>query len=79
MILERFPEIEKLTVDEQLQLCSELQGRIFIIDDEPVRDAAILQLLEHRHAEYLRDPSTARPWSEVRARLRRKYIEKSSE
>jgi hypothetical protein len=79
MIIERFPEIQKLTEPEKFQLYDEL-GHL-LATDEPVTDPDILAVLEHRHAEYLNDPSSARPWSEVRDRLRKKYLssERSSE
>ncbi len=73
MILERFPELLKLSEDEKQQLCSELRGTFFI--DEPVTDPDLIAILEARHQHYLAHPETARPWSEVRAELRAKYIE----
>ena len=47
-------------------------------EENAERDAAIFELLEYRHTEYLRDPSQARPIEEVLARLRSRYIEKPS-
>jgi hypothetical protein len=76
MILERFPEIQKLTQEELTQLRGELDDLLVGPVDDVVNDPAILALLEHRHAEYLRDPSTARPAEEVLARLRAKYIDR---
>jgi putative addiction module component (TIGR02574 family) len=73
MILERFPEIKKLSPDEQEQLYAELGDLLMGSEVNAERDAAILELLEHRHAEYLRDPSLARPAEEVLARLRSRY------
>ena len=75
MILERFPEIQKLPPNELEQLRAELDELLFGPPDDIVTDPAILKLLEERHAEYLRDPSTARPAAEVMAELRAKYIE----
>ena len=68
MILERFPELLKLSDDERIQLSEELSGTVFL--DEPVTDPAIIAELERRMEEYRRDPSLGRPWSEVRARVR---------
>ena len=76
MILERFPEIQKLSPAEQEQLYAELGDLLAGSEENAERDAAILELLEHRHAEYLRDPSQARPAEEVLARLRARYIDK---
>ena len=79
MILERFPEIQKLPPNELEQLRAELDDLLFGLSDNAERNAAILELLEHRHADYLKDPSLARPAEEVLARLRARYIEKAGE
>ena len=79
MILERFPEIQKLPPNELEQLRAELDDLLYGSPDDAERDAAILALLEHRHAEYLKDPSLARPAEEVLARLRTRYLEKAGE
>ncbi|MEO8354073.1 MAG: addiction module protein [Chthoniobacteraceae bacterium] len=67
MILERFPEILKLSHEELCQLHSELGESL--VNGHPDLNAAVLALLEKRHAEYLEDPSLARPWEEVRDRI----------
>ena len=77
MILERFPELLKLSEIERLQLCTELSGTLF--SDQAVTDPALLAELERRMEEYRRDPSTARPWTEVRKELREKYLQGRSE
>ncbi len=77
MILERFPELLKLTETERRQLSTELSNTLFT--DEPVTDPEIVAELERRMEEYRRDPSLGRPWSEVRKELREKYIEGRSE
>jgi hypothetical protein len=77
MILERFPELEKLSLEERALLYSELGETLF--DDRPSgqSDATILELLEHRHQEYLKNPELARPAEEVLARLRSRYIDRT--
>jgi len=70
MILERFPEIQKLPPHELEQLRAELDELLFGPPDDIVTDPAILKLLEERHAEYLKDPRLARPADEVMTRLR---------
>jgi hypothetical protein len=70
MIIERFPELLKLTEEEKRQLRSELGAALFL--DEPVTDPEVIAMLDRRWQEYLRDPSTARPWSEVRKELHEK-------
>lgn len=76
MIIERFPELLKLSEEERRQLSAELAGFSFI--DEPVTDPEIIAALDRRWQEYLRDPSTARPWSEVRKEAREKYLPRAS-
>jgi putative addiction module component (TIGR02574 family) len=77
MILERFPEILRLSDDDRLQLYTELGDTLFV--DEPVTDPEIIAELNRRMEEYRRNPSTARPWSVVREELRKKYLTKSGE
>lgn len=74
MILERFPELLKLSEDERIQLSEELSDTVFL--DEPVTDPLIVAELERRMEEYRRDPSLGKPWSEVRARLRETFVRK---
>ena len=79
MILERFPEIQSLTAEELTELRGELDDLLSGPVDGVVTDPAILELLERRHAEYLRDPGAARPAEEVLAGLRAKYIARPRE
>jgi hypothetical protein len=57
MILERYPEIETLSVEELLLLSDEIQDKAWRLKESPERDAAIAERLEERHQEYLADPS----------------------
>jgi hypothetical protein len=78
MILERFPELEKLSLEERALLYSELGDTLFD-DAAPDRaDPTILELLEKRHQEYLANPDLARPAEEVLARLRSRYSDRPS-
>lgn len=77
MIIERFPELQKLTQEERALLCAELGGIIYI--DEPVTDPDIIAELDRRMDAYRKDPSLGRPWSEVRKALRAKYLKEASE
>ena len=79
MILERFPEIQSLSAEELAELRGELDDLLAGPADSAVTDPATLELLERRHAEYLRDPDTARPAEEVLARLRAKYLARPRE
>lgn len=75
MILDRFPDIEKLTKDERMELYCELQDLVMKESDLVHVDPGILAMLEERHRHYVAHPETARPASEVMAELRAKYIE----
>ena len=77
MIIERFPELQKLTEDERIQLCAELGGIIFL--DEPVTDPGLIAVFERQMEDYRRDPSLGKPWSEVRKQLRAKYLKNPGE
>ena len=79
MILERFPEIQSLTPEELAELRGELEDLLAGPVDSVVTDTAILELIERRHAEYLRDPGAARPGEEILAGLRAKYIARPHE
>ncbi len=75
MILERFPEIQKLTKAERVELYCELQD-IVVEENQLIQpDPEIVALLEQRYREYLANPESARPAEEVMARLRAKFIE----
>ena len=76
MILERFPELAKLSLEERLQLAIELTDDLFLDVGEPDPDPAILKLLEKRHQEYLAIPELARPADEVLVRLRSRHIDR---
>ena len=74
-MLERFPEIQRLTKDERVELYCELQDLVVEENDLIQPDPEIVALLEQRYREYLAHPETARPAEEVLARLRARYIE----
>jgi putative addiction module component (TIGR02574 family) len=77
MILERFPEIEKLSAEDQWTLYEELGKKLF--EDEPVTDPMIIAELERRMKEYRKDPKTAKPWPEVKERLTKEFLQNPSE
>jgi hypothetical protein len=77
MIIERFPELLQLSEEERWQLSCELAGHAFI--DEAVADPLIIAKLDQRWREYLRDPNTARPWSQVRKELQERHLSRADE
>ena len=75
MIIERFPEIKNLTINERVELYCELQDIVVQENDLIKPDPEILALLEERHRDYLANPESARPASEVLARVRQRVWE----
>ncbi|MFT4641120.1 MAG: hypothetical protein ACI8T1_004456 [Verrucomicrobiales bacterium] len=61
VILETLPEVKKLSLEEKRQLVDEMEGSTH----EQLRPE-IVALLNERMDHYRKDPSSARPWSEVR-------------
>lgn len=68
MIVEQYPELQRLSSERKLALAAELfEDATDCIAEEP--DPEIIRLLDERLAEYRKDPSSGSPWSEVRARI----------
>ena len=68
MILEKHPELAGLNTEEKLQLIRELYTTM---DEEGELEPnpAIVAELHRRREEYLRDPSQAVTWEEVKRKL----------
>ena len=69
MILERFPEIQKLTKAEQAELCGELVELLAGNDGWQTLSPEIIAELDKRMEEYRRDPSSGRTWDQVKAKI----------
>ena len=68
MILEQHPELSALTTDEKLQLIREIYEAMEAEGDlEP--NPEVVAELHRRREEYLRDPSQAVTWEEVKRKL----------
>ncbi len=66
-------ELLKLSVSERIQLAEDLWDSIAAEPDAlPLTDAQRAEI-EHRLAKHDRDPESAIPWEEVRARLRQQF------
>ncbi len=69
MILERIPEISKLSPEDKLRLANELWQQVAEDPDRiPVSDEH-KQLIEQRYQEYLENPDDVVTWEEVKRRL----------
>jgi len=65
-------EIHSLSVSDRLQLLEEIWDSLAETPEEvPVTGAQRKELARRRRA-HARNPSAAKPWAEVRARLRRR-------
>jgi putative addiction module component (TIGR02574 family) len=69
MILDRIPEIKKLTKTEQVELCGELIDLLAEDDAWNELTPEIITELDRSMEEYRRDPSTGRTWDQVKARI----------
>ena len=69
MILERIPEIMKLTKAEQAELFGELSDLLAKDDAWDELSPEIISELDRRMEEYRSDPSTGRTWEQVKARI----------
>ena len=78
MILDRFPELLKLSDEDRVRLSDELAETVFVDVGTADPDPALLAELDRRWEAYLRNPSTAKPAAQVLAELRAKYLTKRS-
>ncbi|MEZ5329297.1 MAG: addiction module protein [Verrucomicrobiales bacterium] len=65
MILESLPEVQKLSPEEKRQLADELLDEIEDGNHGELKPD-VVALLNERLEDYGKDPSSARPWSDVR-------------
>jgi len=67
MILEQFPQFERLNPQDQLILAGELWQRATSASEKtPDLSEEAIQLIEQRLDDYLENPSTGISWSSVR-------------
>ncbi len=69
MIIERLPEVQKLSTEEKWLLVDELWADL-VDEAVPAADPEILAELEARMAHYRAHPETATTWEAIRDRLR---------
>jgi putative addiction module component (TIGR02574 family) len=69
MLIEKLPNVQSLPLEEKWLLIDELwQDLAHRIESSPA-DANVVELLEKRFADYLADPSLAKPTDQVFERL----------
>ncbi len=76
MIAERLPELATMSREDKWAVYHELGEELHETeeaDETPEFKAAVIELLEARMQHYREHPETARPWEEVRARLRERF------
>jgi putative addiction module component (TIGR02574 family) len=69
MILERIPEILRLTKEEQAALCGELVELLAKDDGWQTLSPEIIVELDKQMEEYRRDPNRGRTWEQVKAKI----------
>jgi putative addiction module component (TIGR02574 family) len=69
MILERIPEIQRLTKAELAELCGELVELLAADDGWQSLSPEVIAELDKRMEEYRRDPSTGRTWDQIKAKI----------
>jgi putative addiction module component (TIGR02574 family) len=71
VILEKIPEIGRLSAEEKLMLLTELWDELTANPDEVTLTPEQEDLLDRRWQDYQKDPSQSTPWEVVKARVRR--------
>jgi len=70
VITERFPELERLSIEEKIVLISELWDDVYGEEwDRSGFDSRIVQELERRAAHHRRHPESARSWDDIKRDL----------
>jgi putative addiction module component (TIGR02574 family) len=71
VILEKIPEIRRLSAEEKLMLLTELWDELTANPDEVTLTPEQEGLLDRRWHDYQKDPSQGVPWEVVKGRVRR--------
>ena len=69
----RVDEILTLSVKERLQIVGEIWESIAASPEEIPLNASQRRELDRRRREHRRNPSAAKPWSEIKARLEKRH------
>jgi putative addiction module component (TIGR02574 family) len=73
MIQETIPQIARLSPREKLTLAGELWDEVTAIDELFPVCPEIVNLLEARYTDYVRNPAGAKSWDEVNSSLRKRH------
>lgn len=69
MVSDAIPQLKKLSLARKRRLIAELVEEVY---GEPVRGGAVSNALDARVKYFREKPDSARTWTEVKARLRRR-------
>jgi putative addiction module component (TIGR02574 family) len=72
MIIEQWPEVQKLPASQKRQLAEELLRDVDATEEVEV-DASILELLERRLAEHSKHPTDVSSWADVSRRVFKRH------
>ena len=73
MIIEKIPDIQKLTAHEKAILVRELWADLGDQGHVITEDPDLPKVLDERWNQFLRDPNGAIPWTEVKRRIEEKF------
>ena len=69
MIIEKLPEVQQLSAKEKAILARELWAESGDVDVAVSGDESHAETIGKRWLEFLEDPSTSKPWEEVKKRM----------
>jgi putative addiction module component (TIGR02574 family) len=69
MILEKYPEIQRLSPSDKLALVSELWDDLAAHPEDIPVGSEVIAELDRRMAEYRDDPTRVTTWEDVKARI----------
>lgn len=70
MIINKVPEVKRLSMREKLMLAEELFAETAYSDYDVIENDEHRKILESRWQHYLEHPETASTWEEVKKRIR---------
>lgn len=71
MLIEKIPDIQKLTAEEKAALADELLAETGYADDHSAFCDEHVEILDSRWKHYMDHPETASTWEHVKERLTR--------
>ena len=70
MIIDKMPDVKRLSIREKLMLAEELFAETAYSDYDVIENDEHRKILEDRWQHYLKNPGTASTWEEVKERIK---------